>query len=1715
MQSTAPPTIRLLWPAFFLSISFAIACGESPVEDDPGDAIADSAPVADAGTPDQPDVATAAKDTAPAIVGCVNAPDGTPCDDGEPCSVDDRCAGGKCAAGENVCECTDNAGCQSYEDGDACNGTLFCDLKVFPYRCLVNPGSIVTCDDDGKPCSVRACDPLTGECASKPGPDGSPCLDADPCTVESSCVGGKCQGSAASWCACKEDADCANVGSGDKCGGTFFCDTAVFPHQCSVSPGSVVECSDNKDTTCTKNACEPKTGNCAPTPVEKLAKACSGTGVQICRWVPLPKGAKKPVVSCDDGDECSQSETCADGKCSAGLDVCKCTKNADCDKQEDGDLCNGTLYCDVAVGICKLNPKTKVTCPTVGDTACTKNTCNPITGTCAPTPVKPGAPCDDDDVCTKGEICKEGQCKAGANICQCKSNADCEGKDDGDKCNGVYFCNLQSGTCESNPASVVHCSKVDDTDCAKAACAPKTGLCAPVPVKNLTACDDGDKCTKGETCIAGKCGGGQPICVCKSNDDCVAEDDGNLCNGTLFCNKALKVPACEFNPASVVKCANVDDTDCLKKMCLPQTGKCAFQPVKTGGKCEDGDDCTVGDWCLDGACKGGTDTCECHKDADCAAKDDGDKCNGTWFCDISGKMPACKPNPASKVWCSKEGDSACLHAVCNTKTGQCALQPRKDGTACPPGSACVAKASCSSGECKGSGKVDCDDANPCTIDSCHAKTGCANKAVACDDGNGCTLDTCNSKTGACSSQPGPMQGKGCDADGTGCTVNDFCNAGKCVVGNAVLCPKASEACMQGQCVSLTAQSYKCAIVPSKEGSPCVGSHACLLGSTCKAGKCIAGKQEKLFRRERFLAGQSAHYAAVVGHPQGGYVAVGGIKPDKGGGSSSWLVDRLTATGEPAVAKPLVLPSPAADKEAAAVDAHAAVGGTLVAGTVTTKSAGKQVRILALGPDIKTKLWDRSHGGAKDETTAGLAPLVGGGWLIAGHLGSVDSDGLSLRLSATGLLLATWTKAEAGAQALLDGAGMADGGALLVGWRKPAGGKQQAWLLRLDGGWKHLWSHALGGASAQALTTIQRVGGTTVAAGWQGAPVPHAWWMDLDALGKVRWQKTTTLPSEAWSMVPAGGGSFVLAGRLATAVPSGWLAGIDPAGNMFWQREISQGSDERLARLVAAADGGFLAAGRIDNKGKKGGLLLRTDAWGRAGCAASGVCAAKKLTDCADGKACTHDLCDAAGGCAPANNTISCDDGDACTTADACQGGNCLGGGKTNCDDANACTGDSCDPKKGCLHKPLDNASCADDSVCTTDEKCVFGTCQLKKKDCDDKQACTIDACDAKKGCLYKTIPDDTPCGGNKVCLLGTCTKRWAVAISAGSGYTAAASPDGKVRTWGYSAYGTLGRHGNAIVPGELPNVPPSVKISAAGLFGCAATNGGQIYCWGAGPHGIGCGVGSQIPAVPVVKWTDTAVALSAGNGSHVCAIAKSGLMRCWGSNGYGNCGIGVAGKSLCVPGQAVLDLNDAVQVDSGGEHTCARTKTGKVRCWGRNYKGQLGNGGPISHLNKTYVPKDVKGLVDAVDMSSSNNHVCAVRAKGGVVCWGYNNQGQLGDGSLTSRSAPVPVFALKDAIQVSANGSHTCALRKTGTVACWGYNNAGQLGNGNKYKSTAPLPVAGLDGVIEVSAGDSHTCALRKNGEVRCWGSNNFGQLGDGKSKTIALKPVTVLGSAP
>ena len=259
----------------------------------------------------------------------------------------------------------------------------------------------------------------------------------------------------------------------------------------------------------------------------------------------------------------------------------------------------------------------------------------------------------------------------------------------------------------------------------------------------------------------------------------------------------------------------------------------------------------------------------------------------------------------------------------------------------------------------------------------------------------------------------------------------------------------------------------------------------------------------------------------------------------------------------------------------------------------------------------------------------------------------------------------------------------------------------------------------------------------------------------------------------------------------------------------------------------------------------------------------------------------------------------------------------------------------------------------------------------------------------------------------------------------------------------------------------------------------------------------------------------TATAVVAGH-SHTCALTSSGGVKCWGNNTYGQLGDGTT-TNRTTPVDVSGLTSGVSAIAAGGHHTCALTTSGGVKCWGWNNHGQLGDG--TTTTNRT-TPADVSGLTSGVSgIAVGFYHTCAVMTGGGVKCWGYNYWGQLGDGSQTDRYTPVNASELTSAASaVTAGGGHTCVRTTSGGAKCWGYGGWGQLGHGTLVEhSLTPVDVSGLTSEVSAivsSPTSSFTCALTTSGGAKCWGENTNGQLGDGTSGNVRAAPVDVSGLA-
>jgi alpha-tubulin suppressor-like RCC1 family protein len=353
------------------------------------------------------------------------------------------------------------------------------------------------------------------------------------------------------------------------------------------------------------------------------------------------------------------------------------------------------------------------------------------------------------------------------------------------------------------------------------------------------------------------------------------------------------------------------------------------------------------------------------------------------------------------------------------------------------------------------------------------------------------------------------------------------------------------------------------------------------------------------------------------------------------------------------------------------------------------------------------------------------------------------------------------------------------------------------------------------------------------------------------------------------------------------------------------------------------------------------------------------------------------------------------------------------------------------------------------------------------------------------------------------------------AIAAGYGHTCTVTTGGGVKCWGFNSSGQLGNdtEADSNVPVNVSGLSSGTAAIAAGYgHTCALTTGGGVKCWGynwAGQLGNGTNTNNSVP-VNVSGLSSGISAITAGNG-HTCALTTGGGVNCWGHNYDGQLGDGTMGSGSNVPVNVSGLSSDVAALAAGGDHTCALTTGGGVNCWGYNWAGQLGDGTTTS----SNMPVNVSGLSNGVvAIAAGEHHTCAVTTSGGVKCWGYNYDGQLGDGIMGSGSnMPVNVSGLSSVVAaIAAGDSHTCALTTGGGVKCWGSNGSGQLGDSTAISSSVPVDVSGLSsGVAALAAGGDHTCAVTTGGGVNCWGANWYGQLGDGTNTNNSV-PVNVSG---
>ena len=302
-------------------------------------------------------------------------------------------------------------------------------------------------------------------------------------------------------------------------------------------------------------------------------------------------------------------------------------------------------------------------------------------------------------------------------------------------------------------------------------------------------------------------------------------------------------------------------------------------------------------------------------------------------------------------------------------------------------------------------------------------------------------------------------------------------------------------------------------------------------------------------------------------------------------------------------------------------------------------------------------------------------------------------------------------------------------------------------------------------------------------------------------------------------------------------------------------------------------------------------------------------------------------------------------------------------------------------------------------------------------------------------------------------------------------------------------------------------------IAAGGYHTCALTTAGGVKCWGWNSNGqLGDGTMTErLTPVDVSGLASGVTAIAAG-GAHTCALTSAGGVKCWGSNSFGQLGDGTTTNRLTPVDVSGL-ASGVTAIAAGDAH---------LRADDRGRRQVLGPQLPTANSatarrRDRLTPVDVSGLASGVTaIAAGGNHTCALTTAGGVKCWGYNYFGQLGDGTTTNRLTPVDVSGLDEWRDGDCRRweSHLRAdERRRRQVLGLQLQRSVRRWHDDDIVSRRSTSVASTSGVTAIAAGGDHTCALTSAGGVKCWGWNSNGQLGDGTT-TNRLTPVDVSGLA-
>ena len=353
-----------------------------------------------------------------------------------------------------------------------------------------------------------------------------------------------------------------------------------------------------------------------------------------------------------------------------------------------------------------------------------------------------------------------------------------------------------------------------------------------------------------------------------------------------------------------------------------------------------------------------------------------------------------------------------------------------------------------------------------------------------------------------------------------------------------------------------------------------------------------------------------------------------------------------------------------------------------------------------------------------------------------------------------------------------------------------------------------------------------------------------------------------------------------------------------------------------------------------------------------------------------------------------------------------------------------------------------------------------------------------------------------------------------------AGAAAAGTASRTVLAWGRNAFGALGdgttTDSDVPVRVHLPAGTKVTQVRACCIHTLALTSGGHVLAWGAngdGQLGDGTTTSSDVPVKVKIPRGTKVTSVRAGCVFSL-ALTSTGQVLAWGDNLDGQLGDGTTSNSD-TPVRVRLPAGTTVTaISAGQDFGLARTSKGHVRAWGHGDGGRLGDGSTSNSDTPVKVKLPTGARVKA--LAAGGTHSLALTSDG-LFAWGFNGDGQLGDGTTTSSDTPVRIFilvrgrSLGHVTSLFAGCSHSLVLFSGGALFAWGDNTSGQLGDGTTTSSDKPVGVALPAGtrVRAVSAGCTDSYALTVKGSVLAWGYNEYGELGDG-SDTQSSTPVRV-----